>query len=220
MRKARATRRELLIWAGGAAVYGLGTALVSMSTRKALKLEEKLAKIMKRRQQIDALAEACYSRWKLNEKYVPMMVEIRAWIETIMFHDEVIVDPIHYAALIDLESSGNPTVLVKRWNARGLGCVRYETAKELVERLGVKVSAVGTALFNPQFNIFCMIRLFEDFYEKAEGDNRIKRALNYYIMGKARTDRKVAAGKEPDRYINLLNERKEAIGKMMKRRMR
>jgi hypothetical protein len=208
------------LFAGGAVVYGAGTGLVSISTRKAMGLEAKLSKIMEHRKMVDALAEACHSRWRLNENYLPMMVEVRAWMETIMFHDEVLADSLHYASLIDLESSGNPTVLVKRWNARGLGCVRHDIAKDLVKRLGMKVKAVGSALFNPQFNIFCMIRIFEECYAKAVGPDRIKRALNYYIMGKARTDKHIAAGKEPDRYIDLYNERKEAIGKLMKRRMR
>lgn len=220
MVKLQATRRELLIWAGGAVVYGAGTVLSSVSTRKAMALEAKVAKIMEHRKLIDALAESCYSRWQYNKQYAPSMLEIRCWMETVIFHDEILNDPVHYASLIDLESSGNPTTLVKKWNARGLGCVRHVTAVDLVKRLKLRVAAVGSALFNPQFNIFCMIKLFEECYARAEGEDKIKRALNYYIMGKARTDKKVAAGKEPDRYMNLHSKRKVEIGNLMKRRMR
>lgn len=213
----------MIIASVSAAVYAGSVVLTTEGWREASKLQNRLAKVERMSDKIWRIAHACHKRWILNGKYRPSLNEVMSWVSTIAYNDVVIDDAIHYCAMIDLESLGNPTLYLRHDSkgTRGLGCICHKTAKDFVKRRGIQIKAVGTALFNPHFNIYCMVKLFEERYSRAKDKaykkytNKMELALSFYNAGERGAIRMLKKG-QVNAYYRKYLERKQEIKRLMR----
>jgi len=150
-----------------------------------------IAREAERKQQqreIADLTTACHSRWIKNGRYRPMPKEIRGWLELTEQLDTVLDDVAWYAALIDLESLGDPTTNAEEGTGRsyGLGCITMGTAREMCKRNELEVANLRYSLLNPSFNIRLMVLHVERLYYKYDGD--LRRVLLAYNSGEPRAN--------------------------------
>ena len=213
------TRREVMILGMSSAAFAGGTALVSLMGRRINRLQTRIDDIGL--DKCDALIKACHHRWQFNERYKATPFEVGQWVATILTHDELLRDPLFYCSLIDLETLGDPTCYLPddgKSNTRGLGCVSYRAAKDIVRIYKLPIKAIGTALWNPSFNIFCMIKCIEQSYGKCPG--QIKDKLNWslycYNTGEGNAKRKLRQqGKLPTAYYKKHQRRSRLISDLM-----
>lgn len=187
------TRKEFLWLAGSAATFAGGVGLVSLAGRRAITLERRLDRLLRDQEEIERIARACHIRWTINKRYKPQLAEVMQWVSTVVLYDDLIRDTLHYCAMIDLESLGNPTLyLPSDGHTRGLGSMLVTTAQEVVDAEKLHVKAVGTSLFNPHFAIFAMIRHYEDLLVSGPRKARTKWALYAYNAGRGKARRRLA----------------------------
>jgi len=211
------TRREILVTSLSAAVVATTTAIAGMYTRTVFNLRGRVREL--EGTDIEVLARACHFRWsKLNGRYSPSIEEVRGWIRMIIEFDEVLKDPLFYCALIDVESLGNPTLYQpkdSKSGTRGLGSVGYDAAFDVVESYGLKIKAIGTALWNPRFNIFAMIKHLEKLYSEGEG---MVYTLHAYNAGRGTTRGYINRGEKiPTKYYKRHGYRRRLIEDLIKK---
>jgi hypothetical protein len=177
-----------------------------------------MARLLRERDKIKMIAEACHTRWNLNRRYRPMLEEVIQWISTIVLYDDTLRNPLHYCAMIDHESLGNPThYLPSDGHTRGLGSMKISTAREVVDEYKMHIKAIGTALFNPHFAIFSMIKHFEDLWSEGPEENRLAWSLYAYNAGRGIARRRRARKQAiPMDYHDEHKYRKDLIKQGMK----
>ncbi len=203
----------------GAALAGLGVTSLA-NDKKFITLQDKYdaLKYKKDLTKWDPLITVCWRRARWNGRYRPGKQEMASWIRAIIEHDKVLRDPVLYCAQIEQESSWDPTLLrPEDGNTRGLGSVKYTTAKEIVERYKMKVKAVGTALWNPRFNILCMVKCMERLYSGSLIENRLLWAHFCYNAGMGTAKGYIKRGENiPEDYHMKVMKRYETMKAEMK----
>lgn len=212
------TRRDILKFSGAAAVCAGGAAWFYSLPEGQASFEDREIRLLRYRREIKMIAEACHKRWTINERYKPMLAEVTQWVSSIVFYDDVLGDTLHYCAMIDQESLGNPThYLPSDGHTRGLGSMLITTAKEVVDEYDMHVKAIGTALFNPFFAIFTMIKHFEDLWAEGPKEGRKRWALYAYNAGRGIARRRMRRGEViPGDYHEEHQYRKRLIRGEMK----
>ena len=166
MGKTGLTRRELLLVTLSAVLFGFSITLATISGDRIKDLRDRLA--IYEGAEDESLTLAAYNRFQYNGRYKPSYNEVRDWVRWIREFDQVLKDPIFYVAIIDLESGGNPTLYLEHdGHTRGLGCVSYAASKDIIYAHDLPIKAAGTALWNPRYNIFAMIKCIERAYANA-----------------------------------------------------
>jgi len=202
------TRREMIILAGSSTAQ---LATVAVAT-KALQVSIDLNASSEKAQELKRLARACHRRAQVNERYRPAYEEVFDWVWAIYSFDRVLKDPLHYCAMIDHESLWNPThYKLSDGNTRGLGSMAVDTARDLVEKEGLKVQAAGTALFNPRFAIKMMIRYYEQIYLATPIRDRERWALYGYNGGPGAARRRSEKGKKLSLTYHKTHKRRRAL---------
>jgi len=197
------TRRELFVLSTSAAAYAFGTTIVSASWRQRAK------RIIG---ETSKLARACYTSWNDSGDYKPELMEVESWLRTIEAKDRIIKDTKFYASMIDHESLGDPTSHNPKNDTRGLGRITRNTGNWICEKYNMKVGTMGTALFNPHFNISVMVMLIEYYHMKSPWSDREKYALMCYGYGEAAIKR----GDDGSAYYAEHKERYAKIKGLMK----
>ena len=153
------------------------------------------------------LSEACHKRWSKNGRYRPMPMEVRGWLEMAEQLDAVINSVEWYAALMDLESLGDPTTNVKEkvGRAYGLSSLKPGTAEDICKREAIKVTNIRYALLNPGFSIRMMVLHVEGLYYKYDGD--LRRVLLAYNSGEPRADKLIAREERGEMKIEYTHHR-------------
>ena len=103
------------------------------------------------------------------------------------------LDPDLVAAIVEAESSGNPTA-ASRAQAYGLMQVRVPTARDMAGR-----DVTVDELFDPVFNLEVGCRYFRLMRDRYKGDVRL--ALMAYNAGPGRVDAWLAAEPDPARVL-------------------
>lgn len=130
------------------------------------------------------LADVCWKRWQSNS-YQPSRDEIAEWMDWIRLNDNMNLGALFYVALIDVESSGDPTARGDGGTSRGLGSIKQELVNDYLEMMDRRIKRKDVALYNPHFNIEVMawnVQRLCGYYEGKETDI-FKWALLAYNSG-------------------------------------
>jgi len=139
----------------------------------------------------ESYIERFYEESRHNKAYCPTKREIYTWI-VLIEQESSLENPVpFYLALILAESSGNPTTKMDGGMSRGLGCVSVNAARDVIKRRGMKVDNVSIALYNPRFNIVCMVDHYE--YLLNRFGSR-KWSMTYYNAGVKKVSEWVGRG--------------------------
>jgi len=160
----------------------------------------------------ELLVSALEKRWS-GKHYRPSPAEIRQWLDSIERYDTFLLEPLRYIAMIDKESSGNPTARGDGGESRGLGGVKVIHLITVCYKHQLFIPPrKEVALYNPDFNVRMMVLGYQDLYRLYKNHDDAGWGYN---SGMGNVAERKRANEDCDKYNTDVEARMAEIGRLI-----